>query len=112
MIVTLLSAAFLQIEPSAFAAACMAGGGAPGRVEASSDREIGRDTPIVSGTAPVTVLITVNRISRGERVSVWIEGDYALPVRAGGSAIATGRRISLGSDEYQSFDYCLRLQPR
>lgn len=112
MIATLLSAVALQMEPSAFAAACMAGGGAPGRVEASSDRRVARSSPIASGTAPVTVVLTVNRISPGETVSIWIEENHALSLRAGGSAVITGRRIAFGSDEHQSFDYCLRLQPR
>ncbi len=112
MIAVLVAAGALQLEPSAFATACMAGGGAPGRVEASSDREVGRSIPIASGTEPITVMVTVNRISRGERVSIWIEEHHALPVRAGASVIATGRRIAFGSNEYQSFDYCLRLQER
>lgn len=110
MIAALLSAA-LQMEPAAFAAACMAGGGAPGRVEASSDRRVARSVPIAAGTAPVTVLVTVNRISPGETVSLWVEDNHALSVRAGSSAVVTGRRIAFGSDEHQSFDYCLRLQP-
>jgi len=112
MIAALLSGAALQMEPSAFAAACMAGGGAPGRVEASSDRQVARNIPIAAGMAPVAVLVTVNRILPGETVSLWVEGNHALSVRAGGSAVVTGRRIAFGSDEHQSFDYCLRLQPR
>lgn len=112
MIATLLTAAALQLEPSAFASACMAGGGAPGRVEASSDRQVARSVPIASGTAPVTIMVTVNRISRGETVSIWVEDNHALSVRAGGSAVVTGRRIAFGSGEHQSYDYCMRLRER
>ena len=112
MITALLTAAALQMDPSAFAAACMAGGGAPGRVEASSERLVGRRIRIAEGTAPVTVMITVNEISRGDTVSLWVDDNVAMPIRAGGSGIVTGRRVAFGSDENQSFDYCLRLQQR
>lgn len=112
MIAALLTAGVLQMDPSAFAAACMAGGGAPGHVEAISNREVSRDVPIAGGTAPVSLMITINRLSQGETVWIWVEGEPALSVRAGGSAVVAGRRIVISANENQTFDYCLRVQPR
>lgn len=112
MIAALLTAGVLQMDPSAFAAACMEGGGAPGHVEAISNREVSREVPIAVGSAPVTLTITMNRLSQGEKVWIWIDGDSSLTVPAGGSAIVSGRRIVIGANENQTFDYCLRVQPR
>ena len=111
MIAALMSAAALQMDPSAFAAACMAGGGAPGRVEAVSDQNVARTTPVAQGARPLTVMLTINPISGGDRVYVEIDGRISQAVSAGSSFIASGNRIAFMADESKSFDYCLRLQP-
>ena len=112
MIAALMTAAALQMDPSAVATACMAGGGAPGRVEASSDRNVARTTIVAQGVTPVTVMLTINRISNGDRVYVEIDGRTSQAVSAGSAFIATGSRIGFMADESKSFDYCLRLQQR
>lgn len=112
MIAALMTAAALQMDPSAFATACMAGGGAPGRVEAASEREVVRYVPVADGAGPVTVMITINRLSPSGGVYVYVDGNSALSLSAGASGIATGRRIQFMLNENKSFDYCLRLQPR
>ncbi len=112
MIAALLSAAALQMDPSAFASACLAGGGAPGQVTASSDRDVGRNTVVAEGALPVTVTVTVNQISSGQWIYVEIDGRTGPRVPAGGSVIVTGRRLALAANERQGFDYCLRLQSR
>lgn len=109
MIAALMTAAALQMDPSAFATACMTGGGAPGRVEASSDRNVARTTPVAEGATPLTVMLTINRISGGDRVYVEIDGRISQSVSAGSSFIASGRRIAFMADERKSFDYCMRL---
>lgn len=112
MIAALMTAAALQMDPSAFASACMAGGGAPGRVEAASERDIARTTLVAQGVTPVTVMLTINRITNGDRVYVEIDGRISHAVSAGSSFIASGQRIAFMADESKSFDYCLRLQQR
>lgn len=111
MIAALLTAATLQMDPSAFASACMAGGGAPGRVEAVSDEETVRYVLLANGSAPVTVMITVNRVAPGRNVYVYTDATPALTLGAGGSGVATGRMIQFMTGENKTFDYCLRLHP-
>ena len=112
MITALLAAAALQIDPSAFASACAASGGAPGRLEAASDQETYRRFTVVNGREPVALMISVNRVEPGRMVFVYANGSINQSIHAGGSGVATGRWIEFMAAENQSFDYCLRFQSR
>ncbi len=99
-----------QSDPAAFATACMAGGGAPGMVEAISDRDVARDIVLAQGTEPVSVTLTIHRASPRPWVYAYADGHSTGRLNAGGSIVLTGRRIHLMTGEDQTLQYCLRLQ--
>lgn len=107
-----IAAILLQTPPSSSADACLAGGGAAGRMEIATLRGVRRQE-LVTGDRPSRVLVTITRFSpsRSGTASLYVDNRSVGPVRAGNAQLVSGTSVWISADPDVELEYCLRVLP-